>query len=58
MAKYEDAILDFFKKEKDENKANYIFKVAAEIMDVNMMLIFLKDGRSFRWFAENEKEKK
>lgn len=55
MAKYEDQILDFFKKQKDENKAAYIFKVAAEIMDLNSIEIETKDGRLFVWETGLEK---
>lgn len=52
MGKYEDAILDFFKKQKDETKVDYIIKVANEILDVSEMIIALKDGREFVWNVE------
>lgn len=58
MAKYEDQILDFFKKQKDENKAAYIFKVAAEIMDLRYMEIITKDNRVFNWNDKVEMEVK
>lgn len=54
MGKYEDAILDFFKNQKDENKCNYIFKVAREILDLKEMFIVMKDGREF--YLPNDEE--
>lgn len=56
MGKYEDALLDFFKKQKDEHKCDYIFKVARQILDFRSMEIMLKDGRCFHYDNDEEVE--
>lgn len=56
MGKYEDAILDFFKRQKDENKCDYIYKVAKQILDFRSMEIMLKDGRCFYYDSDEEVE--
>ena len=54
MGTYEDAILDFFKKQKDENKCDYIYKVAKQFLDFKEMFIVMKDGREF--YMPNDEE--
>lgn len=56
MANYEDAILDFFKKQKEETKCDYIYKVASQILDFREMFIVLKDGREFYYPNDEEEE--
>lgn len=56
MGNYEDAILDFFKKQKDENKCDYIYKVAKQILNFKEMFIVMKDGREFYLPNDEEEE--